>query len=358
DMPKNALGIIDLATGETMRVEGVKSFQVPENGPALVAYLKEPKKEEKKPDAAAAAGDKKKEKKKEYGSELVLKNLSDKNERAFADVTEYTLSKDGRSLVFAVSSKNEDANGAFIAVPGSADAPTALLTGKGKYTKLVWDDKQTQLAFLSDRDDAAATQPRFKLYHWPRNATAASEVVSAASAGFPSNRIISDKGAIAFSLDGAKLFFGTAPAPPPEKDDEESPDDKVLVDLWHWKDDYIQPMQRIRAEQERNRSYRAVYHLNEKRFVQLADETMRDLLPASDGRWALGMDDRAYRAMVGYDDDSNSSDVYLVNTADGSRKLIGKRHRFPVSWSPAGRYALFYDGKDWNTISVPDGKVA
>ncbi|HJQ25152.1 MAG TPA: prolyl oligopeptidase family serine peptidase [Blastocatellia bacterium] len=357
DMPKNALGVIDLVTGETMRVDGVKSFQVPENGPALIAYLKEPKKEEKKPDAAAAASDKKKEKKKEYGGELVLKNLGDRSERTFADVTEYTLSKDGRSLVFAVSSKNEDANGAFVAVPGSADAPAALLTGKGKYTKLVWDDKQTQLAFLSDRDDAAASQPRFKLYHWPRNAATAAEVVSTASAGFPPNRIISDKGAIAFSLDGAKLFFGTTPPPLPEKDEEENPDDKVLVDLWHWKDDYIQPMQRIRAEQERNRSYRAVYHLKEKRFVQLADETMRDLVPASDGRWALGMDDRAYRAIVGYDDDSNSSDVYLVNTTDGSRKLIGKRHRFPVSWSPAGHYALFYDGKDWNTISVPDGKV-
>src|SRR3954454_9287970 len=103
-------------------------------------------------------------------------------------------------------------------------------------------------------------------------------------------------------------------------------------------------MQRVRAEQERNRSYRAVYHLKEKKFVQLADETMRDILPANDGRWALGMDDRAYRMMVGYDDDANSSDVYLVNTLDGSRKLVGKKQHFPMTWSPAGRYALFYDG--------------
>jgi dipeptidyl aminopeptidase/acylaminoacyl peptidase len=371
EMPKNALGIIDLSTGETSRVERVKSFQVPENGPAFVAYLMEPKREEKKPDAAAAekkpdappatAGDKKKEKKKEYGSDLVLKNISDKTERTLADVTEYTLSKDGKALVFTVSSKNEDANGAFVVAAGTTEAPAALLAGKGKYTKLVWDDKQTQLAFLSDRDDAAATQPRLKLYNWTRSAqagaTPAAEAASTASAGFPQGRVISDKGAMAFSLDGAKLFFGTAPPPPPDKDDEENPDDKVLVDLWHWKDDYIQPMQKVRAERDRNRSYTAVYHIKEKRFVQLADETMRDVVPASDGRWALGMDDRAYRMMVGYDDDSNSADLYLINTMDGSRRLLGKRNRFPASWSPAGRYALFYDGKDWNTISVPDGKV-
>ncbi|MFL6214619.1 MAG: prolyl oligopeptidase family serine peptidase [Blastocatellia bacterium] len=365
EMPKNALGIIDLSTGETVRLERVKSFQVPENGPALVAYLLEPKKEEKtaekKPDAPAAVSDKKKEKKKEYGSDLILKSLTDKTERTFADVTEYSLSKDGRSLVFAVSSKNEESNGAFVVAAGISDSPAALLAGKGKYTRLVWDDKQTQLAFLSDRDDATATQPRFKLYHWMRSAqadaTPATEVASTASAGFASGRVISDKGAIAFSLDGAKLFFGTAPPPPPEKDDEENPDDKVLVDLWHWKDDYIQPMQKVRAERERSRSYSAVYHIKEKKLVQLADEGLRDVMPASDGRWALGMDDRAYRAMVGYDDDSNSADLYLVNTMDGSRRLLAKRQRFPASWSPTGRYALFYDGKDWNTISVPDGKV-
>jgi dipeptidyl aminopeptidase/acylaminoacyl peptidase len=366
DMPKNALGIIDLSTGETARIERVKSFQVPENGAALVAYLMEPKREEKKPDATAAekkpdatatAGDKKKEKKKEYGSDLVLKNLADKTERTFADVTEDSLSKDGKSLVFAVSSKNEDANGAYVVAAGTPDAPTTLLAGKGKYTKLAWDDKQTQLAFLSDRDDATATQPRFKLYHWLRGATQAMEVASITSAGFPAGRVISDKGAITFSLDGAKLFFATAPPPPPEKDDEENADDKVLVDLWHWKDDYIQPMQRVRAERERSRSYAAVYHIKEKKLVQLADESVRDVTPASDGRWALGMDDRAYRMMVGYDDDSNSADLYLINTMDGSRRLLGKRNRFPASWSPAGHYALFYDGKDWNTISVPDGKV-
>ena len=376
DMPKNALGIIDATSGEVTRIEQVKSFQVPENGPAMVAFLKEPKKEEKKPDDKSGEkkpdvtaekkdgpGDKKKEKKKEYGSELILKNLADKSERPFADVTEYTLSKDGKSLVFAVSAKNEDSNGAFVVAPGSADPPAALLAGKGKYTKPTWDDKQTQLAFLSDRDDAAAAQPKFKLYRWERAAprqTAgplATEIVSPTSPGFPEGRVISDKGALTFSLDGGRLFFGTAPPPPPEKDDEENPDDKVLVDLWHWKDDYIQPMQRIRAEQEKNRSYRAVYHVAEKRFVQLADAGLRDIVPAPDGRWAFGLDDRAYRIAIGYDDDANSSDVYLVNTAGGARKALLKKQHYPLVWSPAGHYALFYDGKDWNSVSIPDGKV-
>src|ERR1700674_3402628 len=51
EMPKNALGIIDLtsAPGRSFtRIEKVKSFQVPEDGSGFIAYLLEPKPEEKK----------------------------------------------------------------------------------------------------------------------------------------------------------------------------------------------------------------------------------------------------------------------------------------------------------------------
>jgi dipeptidyl aminopeptidase/acylaminoacyl peptidase len=367
DMPKNALGIMDLSTGEVAKIERVKSFQVPEEGAGFIAYLLEAKREERrpdaKPDAAApmplpaappAASDRKK---KEYGTDLILRNLNDKTERTFAEALDYTLSKDAKTLVYAVSSKKEETNGVYSLATAAADAPAALLTGKGKYTKLAWDDKQTQLAFVSDRDDAAAQQPKFKLYDWPRNAAAAAEIVSTASANFRQGWTISDKGNLNFSLDGAKLFFGVVPAMEPEKEDDTPADEKVSVDLWHYKDDYIQPMQKVRAEQDKNRSYRAVYHLQEKKFAQLADESLRDVNPASDGRYALGSDDREYRILVGYDDDANSSDVYLVNTEDGSRKLLAKKLRGNVSWSPNGKYALFFDGKDWNTISIPDGKM-
>ena len=45
EMPKNSMGIMDLASGEVARVERVKSFQVPEEGAGFIAYLLEPKPE-------------------------------------------------------------------------------------------------------------------------------------------------------------------------------------------------------------------------------------------------------------------------------------------------------------------------
>ncbi len=366
EMPKNAMGIMDLSTGEVTRIERVKNFQVPEDGAGFIAYLLEAKPEEKKADEkkpetppAPAARGRRDTKKKEYGSDLVLRNLTDRSERTFADVLEYTISKDAKSVVFAVSSKKEETNGAYSVTTSTADAPVALLSGKGKYTKLSWDEKQTQLVFLSDRDDVASAQPRMKLYRWERKAATAAELVSTSTPNFKSGYVISDKGTINFSLDGSKVFFGVAPPGEPEKDESEEPssDDKVSVDLWHWKDDYIQPMQKVRAEQDRNRSYRAVFDIAAKKYVQLGDETMQGVNPAGDGRWALGTDDRAYRMLVGYDDDANSADVSIVNTSDGSRKPVMKKHHWGFIWSPGGRYALFYDGKDWNTLSIPEGKI-
>src|SRR5439155_11146674 len=52
-------------------------------------------------------------------------------------------------------------------------------------------------------------------------------------------------GALSFSQDGTKLFVSTAPERPttpatPTADD-------IQLDLWHWKDAAIQPMQKLHA---------------------------------------------------------------------------------------------------------------
>jgi len=310
--------------------------------------------------------------------------MANGTERTFNDALDYTLSKDAKTLAFAVSSKKEEANGLYAVTTQNDAAPAALLAGKGKYLKPTWDEDQTELAFISDRDDAEAKQPKFKVYLWNRNGNAsaiesagssptvregldrnhagaaivnAAEVVSTSSPGFRKDFVVSDKATLGFSLDGSRLFLGAAPPPEPEKNpDEGTPaDEKVLVDLWHWKDDYVQPIQKVRAEQERNRSYRAVYLVKEKKFVQLANEAMESVSPSNDGRYAIGADNRAYRIMNDYD--PGLSDYYLVNTYDGTRKPLGQKQRFAASLSPGAKYSIFFDGKDWNSYSIPDGRT-
>jgi len=379
EMPKNGLSIMDLSNGTVTRIERVKTFRVPEDGSGFVAYLMEAKPEEKptgptpqaspsseatpvassssSPSSSSSSPRGSRSKKKEYGTELVLRNLTTAAERKFDDVLDFTISKDAKQLVFTTSSRKEETNGAYAASTDGDGAPAVLLSGKGKYQRLTWDEDNNQLAFISDKEDADAKQPKFRVYYWNRKDPQAAEIVSVTSAGFRKDFVVSERGNLSFSLDGSRLFFGTAPPPEPEKNpDEEIPaDEKVLVDLWHWKDDYVQPVQRVRAEQDRNRSYRAVYHLEAKKFVQLADETMETITPSNDGSYAIGADNRKYRVIADYD--PGFTDYYLVNTSDGSRKPLLTKQRSNVSLSPNAKYAIYFDGKDWYSYSVADGST-
>jgi len=379
EMPKNGLSIMDLSTGTVTRIERVKTFRVPEDRSGFIVYQMEAKVEEK-PSAPASAASPSAEatpaaspeapttptprpqagrssRKKEYGTELVLRNTATGNERKFSDVLDFTISRDAKTLVFTTSSRKEETNGVYAVTTETDGPPATLLSGKGKYQRLTWDEDNTQLAFISDKADVDAKQPRFRVYHWNKQDPEATEIVSITSPGFRKDFVVSERGNLSYSLDGSHLFLGTAPPPEPEKGPEEEipADEKVLVDLWHWKDDYVQPIQKIRAEQERNKSYRAVYDFKDKKFVQLADETMETLQPSNDGTFAVGSDNRKYRTISDYD--PGFTDYYLVNTADGSRKALGVKQRGNYSLSPNAKYAIYFDGKDWNSYSVADGQV-
>ena len=372
--PKNSMVIVDLASGRNSRVEGVKRFQLPEKAAGYLAYLKEgPETAPAGAPSPANPGDSGADQqggrggrggrggaagaRPQFGTDLVLRNLADSSERTFAEVVEFSLSDDAKQVVYAVGAHDTSKNGVFVAHPGAADTPAPLLAGKGKYARLTWDEHQGELAFLSDRDDSAAKEPKWKIYLWDRNSPAATEIASTATPGFRQGFLINDRGSVSFSKDGTRLFFGCSPpAPPRPSADAAAPaDDKAVVDLWNYKDDYIQPIQRVRAERDRNRSFAAVYLVPEHKLVQLGDESLAEITPSENTGWVLGGDDRAYRRMADYDE--RYSDAYLVNASTGERKMVVSKNRNAAAWSPGGRYLVYFDGKDWSSVSVPEGKV-
>ena len=378
--PKSGMVIVDLASGKATRIERVKRFVLPEKGNGVLAYQKEgpdapagagsgaaaPKPEggDHRMDqqggrggrGGAAAGGAGRGPRPEFGSDLVIRHLADASERTIPDVVEFLMTDDGAQIVYAIASRDSAKNGVFAVKTGSGDAPATVLEGKGKYAKLTFDENQTQLAFLSDRDDAAAKQPKWKLYGWDRKAASASVLVSGDMPGFRKEFAISDKGTVSFSKDGTRVFFACAPPPPEKKDDADAPadDTKAVVDLWSYKDDYIQPIQKVRADRDRNRTFTAAYLIPERKIVQLADANLETVTPSDSPQWVLGSDDREYRPLADYDE--HYADSYLIDAVTGARKLIASKQRGAMTWSPSGRYLLTFDGKDWYSVSVPDGK--
>lgn len=376
-MPKDGMVIVDLASGSQTRIERVRRFALPLRGNGYLAYLREAPEgrgaaDAPKPDGGDYAGDQQGGRggrggrgggggggpRLQFGTDLVLRSLTDAAERTFSDAAEFMLTEDGKQLVYAVSARDTSKNGVFAVATGSSAAPVALLTGKGKYEKLTADENQTEIAFLSDKDDAASKPSKFKLYRWDRQAPTATELVSTATPGFHKDYVISENGNLSFSKDGKHVYFGCAP-PAPEKKDAAAADpteEKAVVDLWSYKDDYLQPQQKLRAARDRNRTFMAAYSIPEHKLIQLADEQLEAVTPSENTQWVLGTDDRDYRKADDYDE--HYSDTYLIDTTTGTRKLLAKKHTGQVSFSPNGRYMLMFDGKDWSTASVPDGKIS
>lgn len=346
-----------------------------------------------------------------YGSELIIRDLGTKAERSIADVADFSLTRDGKLLVYSVSSRKNETNGVFAINPRSAGSGEVIKSGPGRYTALTWDEKQTKLAFLYDDSAVSPTNqapsPRptdpgkgtetqtpptpaapakWHALVWDRNAkpiTAPStRVPMAATSGFavllpvalvghqPTIALADEVlgpttpgqrpgwnfvgGSLSFSADGTKLFVNTAPKREPTPAAGAARPDDFTVELWHWKDERLQPAQKLQAAADQNRTYSAVVLLDTKQFRQLSDESISVSQPSTSD-WAVGRDDRKYRHMTGYMSPL-PSDYSLVNVRTGVTRPLLQASKSGLSMSPNGKYLIGFDGKDWSTVSVPDGK--
>ena len=282
-----------LATGQVTTMDKVGSFRLPDEsvpgwrttrGPAAPAAMERPG------DAAGVAPVRHQQAgagvrggaapnardRKQPGSDLVLRNLTTGEEVTIPEVTEYVWNKKGSLLAYAVSSNDATKDGAFVRrLPDGA--VTTLHSGKGRYRSITFDDAGQQVAFLSDQAEFEKPVAPYRLYYWKSTEAKGSELVSASTPGMAKGMVVAENGAPRFSRDGARLFLGTSPPPAPAPDPNATTPEPIAVDLWSTKDPYIQPMQRVRADDERTRNYRAVVHLANRKFVQLATADLPDV---------------------------------------------------------------------------------
>ncbi len=392
---RNSLGIMALPGGEVTTVPQISTFRLPEMSAAWVAYHKgraggagrggrgaagrgaggraggrtgEPPAAQNPPAQTPPAGQPAAqgqqaggttpgttpEKRKDPGSDLIVRNLQTGQETTIPEVTEYAWDRNGTWLVYTVSSPDAAKDGAFARRVADGTVRT-LHTGKGNYKSLAFDEGGTQLAFVSDQAEYDKPVSPYRLYYWrPGDGGPATEITSATTRGMPQGMVVADA-APRFSEDGQRLYLATAPPPPAPADPNARRPAPIPVDVWTHRDPIIQPMQRVRAPQERNRNYRAVVHLGDRRFVQLATPDLPTVNPGPDPNRTLGTSDLAYRQEISWDTTYN--DVYLIDLKTGTRRKVLEHHNGASSLSPGGRYILYFSSQsgDWFTYRVSDG---
>ena len=357
--PHDSLVVVDLAKLSVTRMANVTSFRLPEDDGSWMAYLLEAdddEEEESSEEPAAQEGDEEEDAevpRVDDGTALVARALNSGREWRFEHAVEYAFAADGSTLFYTASGDDGASDGVF-RVDGSG-ASEAVSTGEGRYVELAVSDDGT-VAFLTDRDDREDEAPDFALYvATDGEATARA---SLGTAGLPSGWAPSDNGSLSFSESGRRVFFGTTHAPEPEPEDETPEDERVVVDIWNWKDPYLQPMQLLQRSQEEDRTYRAVLDLPSGRVVQLATEDVPSVSVADrgDGAVALGTSNLEYRQLVSWD--GRYSDLYLVDVEDGGTRRIAEMVRGSASLSPGGKYVTWWDGFEtaWFAVDVESGE--
>jgi dipeptidyl aminopeptidase/acylaminoacyl peptidase len=360
-MPKDSLGIYTLATGKLTKYANVKSFQVAEEAPAVAFLALKPASKDsvkKAPvDTVKKITDRLLEVKKD-GAPLTVINLATGQLRTFEAVTDYQISKPGNKVAFAVAAPkgNKTVKSGLFVYDLATGNLRQLSAGKGVYKNLAFDDAGKQLAFTAEKHPEKALVKPFSLYYSDFGGDSARLLAAPSANGLKKGWSPSGFGKLVFSDNGEKLFFGTAPDPIPQ-DTTLVDFEHAKLDIWNYKDDYLQPMQLKTLKKDLQRNYLAViYPRQAGKFVQLEDEYLRDSFVAeqNNAEYVLAVTDTAKRVAMQWQGNTLKQ-AYLVSTRTGERLAINpKAAKSRFQLSPQGKYVVWYDyeSKNWFSHAV------
>jgi len=381
DMPKDTLGFVSLGGRDIIKVPSVKSFKLAEKAPVLAYLANAPVDTAKKVPAAtpagttpvapanpatppaaprtggrrggagnAPAGPANKE-----AGDLTIRNLADGRQHTYNFVTDYQLSKDGKFVVFVVAARGKQPASGVYVYDVTTDDAKQISTGKGTYRSLTFDDAGKQIAFTAEKNPEKALVKPYKLYYYNLAKDSASVIAANGMGAMYKNWAVSGDGRVYFSKSGTNLFFGTAPIPKPV--DTTIVDFEVAkLDIWNYKDDYLQPQQLRTLQRDLRRNYLAVIQPGgSSSLLQLGNEGLPEVLVPGDGdgRYALGITDTGVRVESQWEG-STKKQAYLVDINTGEHKLVSSKLQAQYSISPGGNYILWFDDKDqnWYTYNI------
>jgi dipeptidyl aminopeptidase/acylaminoacyl peptidase len=383
---QNKVVILNLADGTETRIDKIQRFAFSGERPGWIVLKKYgadapgggAASSGPSPSAgatASAADDRPK------GADLVLRELATGSELNIGNVNEFAFDKGGRFLAVTIDAADKLGN-AVVLYNLETGVVLPLDSGTASYEKLAWTEKGDGLAVLKGTEDKRYKDKVYAVVAFTRFDQPKPEKIvydPAADKTFPDGMAISPNRTPAWTEDLSALLFGIrkpkkaeakpdakadakpgaanakpeSPAAADAAPDEEKPD---LV-IWHYQDPRLQSEQQVQEEADKNFSFLSMYRVDGKKFIRLADESVRNVSPAPKGHYAIGTDIREYE-LSGNLDGRDYEDVYVINLQTGDRKLALKKARWVNQPSTDGTKFLYYDDGNYFVYDMAAGQSA
>ncbi len=363
----NKLGLMNLATGKISTFGGIQSFTFSPDGAFLVMQRYRPERPSGSDSPPGRNGSDAAEER--PGTTLIVRELVSGRDTTFGNVSQFVWQdvENSHMLAMTISAEGKTGNGVHL-----FDAEKAVLrvldSSSSIYSGLSWRKDAPDLAVLRAKTDETKEGSTHILMAWTGIGRTERRHTydPTADSLFPEGMRTVTFRPLSWSEDGKVLFFGIAKwedkIGPPEKNEraeekekkenknaEEAADEEpATVEIWHWKDVYVMPWQKVNANRDRQRNMVSVWHLESGRFVQLGQDLIYERvtpIPRTNLAYVAEWSKYAMERSIG----RPAADIYLQNITTGERTKIKEciNDRY-VQWSPGGKYLLFMeDGHFW-----------
>lgn len=338
-MPKDSIGIF--MSGNIKRYPNIKEFKIPEESGQWIAIHFD----KSSSISSDNVSNKKKKGFKPDGGPLVFLNPIEGDSLRIEHVQQFAIAKSGNSAYVIQSLGDSIEYSSLLIFNPETFLVDTLMKVQGKMSQLVTSKKGDQCAFLFSSD--TINHRAYSLYYFKKGDRNPVEILSVDNKIFSNGWCASVNSQNWFSDDGSMLFFGVAPKPKPEPKDSLTEDEKVFLDVWAWTDNDIQPKQKARLKQEKERTWLVGFDAQRRAIIPLSNEQISRVVPSfkGDARFALGFDDSSYRRYADWMG-GIAADVYKVDLFTGSNCLLLENHSSEVSLSPNGNYLVYFHPKD------------
>lgn len=289
---------------------------------------------------------------------LLVKSFATQDSFYLEGVKSYLLARDQGIIIAHQAAKDSSWQEGILRLNTAALRWERLSTEVGDYGNLALSHDGARAAFMtSSKEDKNAQKP-YHLHVWQSGQDSARKVSEDASAWLPSGNRISNDRTLRFSDNGRYLYFGTTPRRP-EKDTTVLDEETADVEVWTSEDPRLYTQRNVQLNQDKKRTYLAVYNTETSTSRQLASPEMpyEYLSRTANGPWIALYDDRPYAKQTMWEGYPGARNTEIINLETGARQNMLNGEITPVRWLEGGKYLVWYNQTDttWNSFDPAAG---